>query len=53
MRTKDPNCLSSTPEGVLVELLKSYGEAVMEMLMGPLCFDHMCGVVYIVDEALL
>ena len=33
--------------------LKSYGKVVMEIWMGPFCFDHMYVVSDIVDEVLL
>ena len=35
------------------EPLKTYGKAVVEILMGPLCFEHECTVSDIVDEFLL
>ena len=34
-------------------LRREYGKAVMEIWMGPLCFNHMCDVMNIVDEVLL
>ena len=33
--------------------LKTYGKAVVEICMGPLCFEHKCTVSDIVDEFLL
>ena len=33
--------------------LKTYGKAVEEIWMGPLCFEHECTVCDIVDEFLL
>ena len=35
------------------EPLKSYGKAIMEIWMGPLCFNHMCIVADILDQVLL
>ena len=35
------------------EPLKSYCQAVIEIWMGPLCFNHMCVVADVVDEVLL
>ena len=35
------------------EPLKTYGKAVVEIQMGPLCFEHECTVSDIVDEFLL
>ena len=40
--TKGPDSLRSTPRGAGGEPLKSYGKAVMEIQMGPLCFNQMC-----------
>ena len=33
--------------------LTSFGKAIMEIRMGPLCFDHICLVADIVNEVLL
>ena len=35
------------------EPLKTYGKAIVEIWMGPLCFEHECAVSDIVDEFLL
>ena len=40
-------------EGAGGEPLKSYGKVVMEIWIGPLCFNHMCVVADIVDEVLI
>ena len=39
--------------GTCGEPLTSYGKAVMEIRLDPLCFDHMCVVADIIDEVLL
>ena len=39
--------------GTSGEPLTSYGKAIMEIRMGPLCFNHICVVADIIDEVLL